>query len=75
MSRMSSATHAGLTSEKNTKENAARLYQLAKGDNASTEMLELISGSKDLTTARAFQTQFEKDTELQFAGKCNDCMS
>lgn len=60
---------------KATKEEAARLYKLSKGDKASTEMIEMIANSGSYQAALTFLNQFKKDTEDQFSGKCSDCGS
>lgn len=58
-----------------TKQEATRLYNLCKGDKASTEMLELIAKADNYNSALVFLNQFKNDAEGQFAGKCEDCGS
>jgi hypothetical protein len=58
-----------------TKDEAIRLYKLSKGEDTSTEMLELISRVKDYPSALVFVNQFKKDTENKFSAKCSNCGS
>lgn len=64
----------GESALKVARDEALRLYNLAKGDNVDEAMQNVIANSS-YENAITFQTQFAQDTEEEFAATCSDCGS
>lgn len=58
-----------------SRKEAVRLYKLAKGDKASTDMLEMIAKADTVEGVNTFVTQFREDANEKFTGKCKSCGS
>jgi len=64
----------GETALKGAQDEALRMYNLAKGDDADADMQKVI-GEATYANAMTFQKQFANDADGEFAHTCNDCQS
>lgn len=56
------------------RQEAERLYKLAKGEDADETLIKLIA-TGNLETTNAFLKQYEKEAEEKFSATCNSCGS
>ena len=57
-----------------TKEEAKRLYKLAKGENADDNIISLLDKA-DLKTSASFVKQYQKEVDEKFEQSCSNCGS